>query len=84
MNRDMMRRQGRGQGRAGTGREAAVWALGVLCGLGVAAAGDSLLLPAGLVLAVGGAAPLLWMALRMALRPRPRVVVWQEASWHLP
>jgi hypothetical protein len=63
------------------GRELAVWSAGLLCGLGGAAANQALLLPLGLALALAGGLPLIGLALRWLLRPRPRAVVWQEPSW---
>ena len=66
------------------GRELAVWSLGLLCGLGAAAANQALLLPLGLALALAGGLPLIRLALRRLLRPRPRAVVWQEPSWNTP
>ncbi len=69
------------RGQTGRGRELAMWSLGLLCGLGAAAANQALLLPIGLALALAGGLPLVGLALRHLLRPRPRAVVWQEPSW---
>jgi hypothetical protein len=60
-----------------------VWAFGLLCGLGAAAANDALLLPFGLALALAGGLPLLAFALARLRRQRRRAVVWEEPSWHL-
>ncbi len=74
--------------QAGTGarggRELAVWTLGLLCGLGAAAASEALLLPFGLALALAASLPLAALGLRWLLRPRRRAVVWEEASWRTP
>lgn len=75
--------RGRGWHRTrGGGRELSVWALGLLCGLGAAAANEALLLPLGLALALAAGLSLLGFALARLLRPRRRAVVWEEASWH--
>ncbi len=77
-----------GRNRAGAGprdgRELALWALGLMCGLGAAAASEAFLLPFSLVLALAGGLPLAWLGLRWLLRPRRRVVVWEGLSWRTP
>jgi hypothetical protein len=72
------------RGRAIGAREAAVWMLGVCCGVAATAAGDAALLPCGAVVGLAGAAPLMAVALGHLLRPRRRVVVWEEAGWRFP
>lgn len=69
------------QGRAVGAREAAVWMLGVCCGVGAMAAGDAALLPCGAVIALAGAAPVVTVALWKLLRLRRRAVVWEESGW---
>ena len=75
-----------GRERAGewadAGREVSVWALGLACGLGTAAATEAFLLPVGLALALAGGLPLLGLVLGRLLRPRRRAVVWEERPWH--
>ncbi len=66
------------------GRELGLWALGLLCGLGAAAASEALLLPFSLVLALAGGLPLAWLGLHWLLRSRRRVVVWEGMSWRTP
>jgi hypothetical protein len=62
----------------------ALWALGLLCGLGAAAASEAFLLPFSLVLALAGGLPLAWLGLRWLLRSRRPVVVWEGLSWRMP
>ena len=63
---------------AGGGHDLSMWMLGLLCGLGAAAANEALLLPSGLVLGLAGGLPLLGWIVRRLLRPRRRALVWQE------
>ncbi len=81
---DRQRISRRARTGARDGRELAVWTLGLLCGLGAAAASEALLLPFGLALALAGSLPLAALGLRWLLRPRRRAVVWEEASWRTP
>lgn len=75
-----MNRYGNGRRGGVVARELSVWALGLICGLGAAAANQTL--PLGLALALAGFLPLLGLALLRLLRPRRRAVVWEEPSWH--
>lgn len=76
---DLKRDGRRTEALPGGGRELAVWAFGLLCGVGIAAADEALLLPFSLALALAGGLPLAGLALRQLLRPRRRVVVWEES-----
>ncbi|CAH2599874.1 conserved protein of unknown function [Rhodovastum atsumiense] len=64
-------------------REWAVWALGLLCGLGTAAAEDALVLPLGVALAGVLGLPLAVIVVRRLCLSRRRALVWQDISWHV-
>ena len=64
-------------------RDWAVWALGLVCGLGVAAFSETASLLVPTVLLAAGTLPLGIATLRRFLQPRRRVLVWEEPPWQL-
>ena len=66
------------------GRDLLLWALGLLSGLAAAAANEALRLPFPVALALAVGLPLAGLVLARLLRPRRRVVVWEEVRWHMP